>query len=279
MADIHCFEKAGLGLAPFRCVGLFSLPSPSLAGENPTAYNNAMALMPRGVGVGSCQYCGTGIMHNFLVQSSDGRRFVVGSDCVARTGDAGLVKQVRAERLKVVREKREEGRRLGREAREALWAAERAERVKTFPGEHAELCRDVSALDVQEGFVWDVVQRGLRGDRMSDRALETVYRVVAEMKRQRELAANSKHVGEAGKRLTFDVQVERVAGYSRPSFSGFGTDWVNIITMRDAQGNALVAKGSFFAEKGKQLKIKATVKEHSEFRGELQTVVQRVKEV
>lgn len=273
---IHCFEKSGLGKAPFRCVGLFSLPSPSLAERNPDAFNNALRELPRGVGCGSCQYCGTAIMHNFLIQSADGMRFVVGSDCVARTGDAGLVKQVRAERLKVVREKREVSRSMARAEREAGWAAERAVRAEVFAIEHAKLIADAAEW-MENDFVASVVKRGIAGGFMSDRALETVYRVVADLTAQKANRVNSKHVGEVGKRLTFKVRVERVNGYSRPSFSGFGTDWVNIITMRDEAGNAIVSKGAFSAERGDELTIKATVKAHDEFRDEKQTVVQRVK--
>jgi hypothetical protein len=273
--SIHCFEKSGLGKAPFRCVGLYSIPSPSLAEHNVEAYNNALRDMPRDVGCGSCQYCGTAIMHNFIIQSSDGMRFVVGSDCVARTGDAGLLKQVRGERLKVVREKREAGRRMKREEREAGWAAERAARAATFAVEHAALLAQAEPF-LGNPFVGDVIKRGLAGGYMSDRAIETLIRVVNDLTQQAQNRINSKHVGVVGKRQEWSVRVERTAGYFRPSFAGYGQDYVHIITMRDEAGNALVSKGSFSAERGAQLVIKATVKAHDEYQGEKQTIVQRV---
>lgn len=48
----HPFEIAGLGLAPFRCVGAYSLPSAEMAEKNPAAYQNALREMPKGWGIG-----------------------------------------------------------------------------------------------------------------------------------------------------------------------------------------------------------------------------------
>lgn len=92
---VHCFEKAGLGKAPFRFVGVVELPSPSLAAQNPEAYNAALRMIPRGVGCGTCCYCGQAIMVNCIVKSADGKRFAVGSDCIAKVGGAGLKRELR----------------------------------------------------------------------------------------------------------------------------------------------------------------------------------------
>jgi hypothetical protein len=81
LVGVHAFEKAGLGRAPFRCVG-FSV-------EKYQACPGA----PIQVG-GSCAYCGTGIMDTYWIRGSEpgAKTFKVGSDCVRRTGDAGLIK-------------------------------------------------------------------------------------------------------------------------------------------------------------------------------------------
>jgi hypothetical protein len=76
----HAFEKAGLGLYPFHCVGY--------AKNVYTAHPGA----PEQPG-GTCDYCGTGIMYEFHIISKDGKRFKVGSDCVCKTGDNGLRKE------------------------------------------------------------------------------------------------------------------------------------------------------------------------------------------
>lgn len=86
------------------------------------------------------------------------------------------------------------------------------------------------------------------------------------------------YVGEPKKRMTFDVTVVRRYTFARDAWNGYGVETVHIITMIDrATGACLVSKsGSFRAEEGEELKIKATVKEHSEYRGQAQTVVQRI---
>ncbi|CAO77798.1 hypothetical protein [Pseudomonas virus Yua] len=86
------------------------------------------------------------------------------------------------------------------------------------------------------------------------------------------------YVGEPKKRQTFDVTVVRRYSFARDAWNGYGIETVHIITMIDkATGACLVAKsGAFYAEEGEELKIKATVKEHAEYRGQAQTVVQRI---
>jgi hypothetical protein len=74
-APIHPFEAAGLGLAPFRFVGM----------EHKTF--QACPGAPIQVG-GSCDYCSTGISYFCWIESADGRRFKVGSDCVAKVDPA-----------------------------------------------------------------------------------------------------------------------------------------------------------------------------------------------
>lgn len=74
----HVFEKANLGLAPY------SLVSVEMREQAPDS--------PR-VGT-SCDYCGTYITNIFCCKSSDGKKFVIGSTCVEKLGDAGLTRVV-----------------------------------------------------------------------------------------------------------------------------------------------------------------------------------------
>ncbi len=77
----HKFEKAGLGLAPFRVVG------------NEQKTFQACPGAPMQVG-GSCDYCGTGIIDTYYIESADGKKFQVGCECVRKTGDKGMMKVV-----------------------------------------------------------------------------------------------------------------------------------------------------------------------------------------
>ena len=79
LVGVHEFERAGLGKAPFRCVGYFE------------KVYQASPDSPRQPG-GSCDYCGTAITLHCQIRGADGATFVVGSDCVAKTGDAGLIR-------------------------------------------------------------------------------------------------------------------------------------------------------------------------------------------
>lgn len=103
---IHKFELAGLGKAPFKCVGLAQIPSPSLAEANPDAYNNALRALPPDFGCGTCHYCGQAIMNCYLIVSSDGHKFAVGCECVRKTGDAGLTDKTKALKRQADREKK-----------------------------------------------------------------------------------------------------------------------------------------------------------------------------
>ncbi len=76
---VHVFERAGLGLAPFRFFRFSTMKFQACPGA------------PIQPGT-CCDYCGTGIMNVCHIRAADGKEFKVGCDCVAKTGDAGLIK-------------------------------------------------------------------------------------------------------------------------------------------------------------------------------------------
>lgn len=90
---MHIFEAAGLGTAPFKYLGY---------------EKNRLT---------GCQYCGTAIMYRFYLKSADGKTFFVGSDCILKSGDAGLRKSVDKVKAEINRAKRDAD---AAEARETL---------------------------------------------------------------------------------------------------------------------------------------------------------------
>lgn len=112
MVHTHKWMDAGLGVAPFRAVDIISLPSPSLAEANVTAYNNAMAAawhqsQRYGVSCGSCDACGQSLVNNVVIRGADGKHFVVGLDCAGKTSDSKLITEVQhleKQRLAAIRE-------------------------------------------------------------------------------------------------------------------------------------------------------------------------------
>lgn len=110
---VHPFERVGLGRAPFRCVGYQEIVFQAYPGA------------PTQAG-GSCDACGTGIRHAFLIKSADGRSFKVGCDCVEKTGDSALAAEMR----NLERSARAKRAAVARQARREAGIASRAEQAR-----------------------------------------------------------------------------------------------------------------------------------------------------
>lgn len=81
----------------------------------------------------------------------------------------------------------------------------------------------------------------------------------------------SEYIGNIGEKITALVEIVFTTGYD----TKFG--WTNIYKMKDEHGNVIVWKsGSRLPELFSKGIIKATVKEHSEYKGEKQTTVTRL---
>ena len=76
---MHHWEQNGLGFAPFHIVGQWDLPK----NRQPP-----FSKPPKGFGnPGVCAVCGkTGLVHHYLVESADRRRFFVGQQCAWQGG-------------------------------------------------------------------------------------------------------------------------------------------------------------------------------------------------
>jgi hypothetical protein len=96
--SVHVFERAGLGKAPYSYLGI----------EKEST---------------SCQFCGTGIIFKFWLRSADGKRFFVGSDCIFKSGDAGLARLIDADVKKHQKELRDDRNKALIETFEAFMAA------------------------------------------------------------------------------------------------------------------------------------------------------------
>ena len=77
---MHPFERSGNGKAPFRYVGMI---------HQEISYGERVIGSVGGIAVttkpgGTCDHCGTYIVAMFAVESSDGKRFKVGCDCILK---------------------------------------------------------------------------------------------------------------------------------------------------------------------------------------------------
>lgn len=106
----HPFERAGLGPAPFRFLGM----SESVYQAAPGAPVQPGA---------SCNYCGQAIRYVFHIMNANGGGFDVGSECVRRTHGSGSAIVRAADRalrdFQYLRRKEREQERIGK-AREIL---------------------------------------------------------------------------------------------------------------------------------------------------------------
>jgi hypothetical protein len=78
---VHVFETAGLGKAPYKFIGVTQVTYH--ATHDAPAQPGSM-----------CMFCATGICYQFWLDSSDGKRFFVGSDCIEKSGDTGLMSRI-----------------------------------------------------------------------------------------------------------------------------------------------------------------------------------------
>lgn len=199
---LHPFTDAGMGSAPFRFVGACTIPSNWLAGENPSAYNAAIAALPKHLksGLGTCAHCGMAIMNVFIVRNAEGDEYGVGCDCIERVGDARVVTAMKAAKLTIDRAKRrakadtarrerEAARKAAQEAyeaspegiaakaaQEAAEAAERATRaaIQAVTGPMAERLRDGAG-----GFRDSVAETLAAGQFLSGRGAEIAAMILA----------------------------------------------------------------------------------------------------
>ena len=104
--------------------------------------------------------------------------------------------------------------------------------------------------------------------------------------------AKSEYVGSVGDKLDVVVTLAFETTFEVPSFRGYGTAEMTVYGFKDESGNILIwktggclyiehqVKGFIeneYARKGDKIRIKASIKDHSEYKGTKQTVLTRVK--
>ena len=266
----HPFEKAGLGKAPFSCThiseNIFTLPDgTSKAG-------------------GCCDYCGTGIRYEFWIKGSvaGARQFKVGCDCVAKTGwGIDGFEKIRADHTRARRqagaEKRAEKRREERKAwideQHAARAIERVADTAAWRATNSVLAARLDAYTGKNDFLLSMIERIGYWGTLSGKQTEAAESCFAVIDRTEAARINSQHIGEVGDKVTLTITVERIV-VLKSEF--YGDNYITIAT--DEQGNTIVYKGrTDIGGKGDTCTIKASVKDHTEYNGVKQTLIQRPK--
>jgi len=264
----HPFEKSGLGYAPFRCVGCrenwFVMPG---FGQKPG---------------GTCDYCGTGILYEYVILDKNGKEFVVGCECVRKTGsNVANFDNVRKEQARKVRQIRTQAQRAARQA--AYEAAKRerqeqyAEEVAAWKQAHAPLVNHIMSYDGTNSFMLSLQSALVANHRLTDRQVEAVEAMIAREEKQKVVAAASNHVGTVGQRVkTARVRVLRSLKVGT-SFFGYREMPRVLVTMEDDLGNQLTWWTDHYENEFTEFADAAfTVKDHTVYNGVKQTVVNRV---
>ena len=171
----HKFEIAGLGVYPFQCTGMVTRVITYPTGESQPS--------------GTCDYCGNGIKYCCVIRDANGKTFEVGTDCVMKTGDRGLVDVVK----RAQREKKADERRAKREAEynspervaeRERYAAEQAAQEAKRKAEQATIASEqawlIEILSAQNGDFCQSIARELttrRFETLSPRVREIVAEI------------------------------------------------------------------------------------------------------
>lgn len=182
-------------------------------------------------------------------------------------------------KLNAAQAKRETKRAADRAARAAQLEAERAGRRTQFLADNAEIFKLAESLN--DSFITTMLAQCVERARISPAQVELIQNKVAENARR----AAAQHVGRIGERLEFRCNLVRIT----TSESRFGRCCFHV--MRDLAGNTVVYSGSKllggvrwegeYSDRypvvvpDEVLHFVATVSEHSEYKGERQTVVSR----
>lgn len=129
---------------------------------------------------------------------------------------------------------------------------------------------------------WEAEQRAKREEieriEAEKKAKEDAERL-AEEARINAQKSISQHIGEIGERIDLEATYDHSAWFE--THIGWMTETMYIHTLRTAEGNVLIWKTSSNSlsnlEKGDKVHIRGTVKEHSEYKDEKQTVLTRCK--
>jgi len=126
----HIFEKQGLGQSPYTY----------------------LFCQDTGKASTSCQYCGTGIRYQYWLKSKDGRQFFVGSDCIYKSGDAGLISKVKQLKSEQAKQKRIAKNQAKAEARQAEYQNRKQLRKVQWLEQNPDCVELLNWAQAQNGF-------------------------------------------------------------------------------------------------------------------------------
>lgn len=133
IVDVHPFTESGNGPGPYRFLDMVdSRPTDPMPGE----LENLDRIRKATGCKGTCQHCGTPIRYYCVIENEEGVNFVVGSDCVEKTGDFGIMRAAAAAKREKDRRVRAANKARKAAARREAFAKERKESPKLLFGKN-----------------------------------------------------------------------------------------------------------------------------------------------
>lgn len=133
-------------------------------------------------------------------------------------------------------------------------------------------------LDARRKAKWEESVARMEAEQAEREAKERAEREVEEARIKAQKAI-SQYVGEVGAKVEFNGTYVRTGSWDQKSFSGYGMTTMFIHTFKDADGNVFTWKtqNGVCLNYGEPVHVKGTVKNHSEYKDEKQTELQRCK--
>lgn len=216
-----------------------------------------------------CNHCGQQIKYFALVKHDDGRAHVIGTQCASSM-------------IGYRQEKVDSMHKTTLKARQKIDRVQKVRKAKVDGQAFLDTVDGLEkALETKHYITESLRDNLFKYGKMSEKQVALVFKLEQDVKeRALEMAKReaegkaSKHYGEVGERIR-DHELEVV--FCKAFESNFG--WFHIVKFKDNNGNFFAYKGSVDFPKGYKCIAAFTVKEHSEYRGEKQTVIQRIKDV
>ena len=133
-------------------------------------------------------------------------------------------------------------------------------------------------LDARRKAKWEESVAKMEAEQAEREAKEQAERE-AEEARIKAQKAISQHVGKIGAKVDFKGTYIRSGSWDQKSFCGYGMTTMYIHTFKDVDGNVFTWKtqNGICLNYGEAVHVKGTIKNHSEYKDEKQTELQRCK--
>lgn len=205
--------------------------------------------------------------------------FQCGGSGLGSTTYPKLYTAAQLEKLNASKAKRDVKVQERRDAKAAANAARIAQNEVDFNTANADLLAALTKFNLFERpIIADIVRNGRHFGACSAAQMSVLTNAVAGAEKAA-AAPVSNYVGTVGERLKVKVTVARKGSFERPVYGRYNMDeTVWVVTMVDEQGNNIVSKSPNFNEEvGDTFILSGTVKEHADYKGTKQTVVNRCK--